>query len=244
MKSLPYSILLGCCLMTSSLSATAKTTQLNVHTSSAQPAHLTTRIEWAIYPKLQYNNQDLSDQDRAAILRVHADSTGQVTQVTVQESTGLKALDQLLIKATQQAKVKPYQKDGNILPVIGYQVFQLNLIEATEACNYAFDSRIWLAQNQSKKTTFNYQQQPVLEVSDDELQHFSRHIKFNFKVDAKGTVKSIKIKQGSGLYALDQKVVNALQHAQIENKRSAKTLWLYKARHFKDEIFFDLKACQ
>ena len=244
MKSLSYSLLLGCSLAASSVHVSAKTSQLEVHTSSAQPAHLTTRIEWASYPKLGYSNQDLANQDRAAILRVHSDTDGKVTKATVQESTGLKKLDQMLLQAVESATVKPYQDAEITRPVIGYQVFQLNLVDEQENCQYNFNSRVWQAQNNLEKTKFKYQVQPQLDVHSSELNDHSRKVQFNFKVDGQGDVKKARITQGSGVYALDQKVLAAVKTAKVSNKRSAKTLWLWKTKKFKDDIQFNLEQCQ
>ena len=99
--------------------------ELTIQKSSAQSAHLTTRIQWVDFPKPQYKNSDLNQQNRAAIIRVYADETGDVTKATVQETTGLKALDEKLVNAVLQAKVKPFMEDDTALAVIGYQVFNL-----------------------------------------------------------------------------------------------------------------------
>jgi hypothetical protein len=130
--------------------------ELTIQKSSAQSAHLTTRIQWVDFPKPQYKNSDLNQQNRAAIIRVYADETGDVTKATVQETTGLKALDEKLVNAVLQAKVKPFMEDDTALAVIGYQVFNLNLTpDDAEACNYSFDSKNWRAQQQQQKCLFN-----------------------------------------------------------------------------------------
>ena len=59
-----------------------------------------------------------------------------------------------------------------------------------------------------------------------------------------GDVKKVKVTQGSGIYALDQKVVQAVSNSQINVKRTASTLWMYKKSSFKDEITFDLNHCE
>jgi TonB family protein len=108
------------------------------------------------FPKPQYKNSDLNQQNRAAIIRVYADETGDVTKATVQETTGIKALDEKLVNAVLQAKVKPFMEDDTALAVIGYQVFNLNLTpDDAEACNYSFDSKNWRAQQQQQKCLFN-----------------------------------------------------------------------------------------
>ena len=222
-------------------SAEVKTQQLSPQKSAALPAHLTTRINWSQFPKPNYQNQDLNGQDRSAILRIYADETGQVTKAQVQESTGLKKLDEALIKAVYAAKVKPEQRQDVVLPVIGYQVFNLNYQEdGSEVCQYQFDSKAWQAQQKDKKVAFRYVSQPVLALSENELNAHDRRVAFKLKVNNKGQVKKVKITQGSGVYAVDQKVKTAAQSAQI---KVARKYWLYKPNTLKDEITFKLNAC-
>lgn len=56
-------------------------------------------------------------------MRVVADETGQITQATIQESTGLSKLDNMLINATKAALIQPFQVDDTAVPTIGYQAF-------------------------------------------------------------------------------------------------------------------------
>ncbi len=227
--------------LTLAYSAEVKTQQLSPQKSAALPAHLTTRINWSHFPKPNYQNQDLNGQDRSAILRIYADETGQVTKAQVQESTGLKKLDEALIKAVYAAKVKPEQRQDTLLPVIGYQVFNLNYQEdGSEVCQYQFDSKVWQAQQNAKKVAFRYVSQPVLALSENELNAHHRRVAFKLKVNNKGQVKKVKITQGSGVYAVDQKVKAAAQSAQV---KVARKYWLYKPNTLKDEITFKLNAC-
>lgn len=219
--------------------------ELTIQKSSAQSAHLTTRIQWLDFPKPQYKNSDLNQQNRAAIIRVYADETGDVTKATVQETTGLKALDEKLVNAVLQAKVKPFMEDDTALAVIGYQVFNLNLTaDDAEACNYTFDSKNWRAQQQQQKVPFQYQTQPKLALDSTQLNDHDRQIKFSFKADKHGNIKKPKITKGSGIYALDQQVLQAVANSKVSVKRTASTLWLYKKSKFKDAIEFDLNACR
>ena len=219
--------------------------ELTIQKSSAQSAHLTTRIQWVDFPKPQYKNSDLNQQNRAAIIRVYADETGDVTKATVQETTGLKALDEKLVNAVLQAKVKPFIEDDTALAVIGYQVFNLNLTpDDAEACNYSFDSKNWRAQQQQQKVPFQYQVQPKLALDSTQLNDHDRQIKFSFKADKHGNIKKPKISKGSGIYELDQQVLQAVANSKVSVKRTASTLWLYKKSKFKDAIEFDLNACR
>ena len=219
--------------------------ELTIQKSSAQSAHLTTRIQWVDFPKPQYKNSDLNQQNRAAIIRVYADETGDVTKATVQETTGLKALDEKLVNAVLQAKVKPFMEDDTALAVIGYQVFNLNLTpDDAEACSYSFDSKNWRAQQQQQKVPFQYQAQPTLALDSTQLNGHDRQIKFSFKADKHGNIKKPKIIKGSGIYALDQQVLQAVANSKVSVKRTASRLWLYKKSKFKDAIEFDLNACR
>ena len=218
--------------------------ELTIQKSSAQSAHLTTRIQWLDFPKPQYKNSDLNQQNRAAIIRVYADETGEVTKATVQETTGIKALDEKLVNAVLQAKVKPFMEDDTALAVIGYQVFNLNLTpDDAEACSYSFDSKNWRAQQQQQKVPFQYQAQPTLALDSTQLNGHDRQIKFSFKADKHGNIKKPKIIKGSGIYALDQQVLQAVANSKVSVKRTASTLWLYKKSKFKDAIEFDLESC-
>lgn len=219
--------------------------ELTIQKSSAQSAHLTTRIQWLDFPKPQYKNSDLNQQNRAAIIRVYADETGEVTKATVQETTGIKALDEKLVNAVLQAKVKPFMEDDTALAVIGYQVFNLNLTpDDAEACNYSFDSKNWRAQQQQQKVPFQYQVQPKLALDSTQLNDHDRQIKFSFKADKHGNIKKPKIIKGSGIYELDQQVLQAVANSKVSVKRTASRLWLYKKSKFKDAIEFDLNACR
>lgn len=219
--------------------------ELTIQKSSAQSAHLTTRIQWLDFPKPQYKNSDLNQQNRAAIIRVYADETGEVTKATVQETTGIKALDEKLVNAVLQAKVKPFMEDSTALAVIGYQVFNLNLTpDDAEACNYSFDSKNWRAQQQQQKVPFQYQVQPKLALDSTQLNNHDRQIKFSFKADKHGNIKKPKITKGSGIYELDQQVLQAVANSKVSVKRTASRLWLYKKSKFKDAIEFDLNACR
>lgn len=241
-----FSLLMGLSLNAAYSAEPKATKQLTVQKSAALPAHLTTRIQWTQFPRPHYKNEDLKEQNRSAIIRVYADEKGNVTKASVQESTGLNHLDNLLVQAVREARVKPHFENDTATPVIGYQTFSLNLGQDadTEVCNYDFESKNWLAQQHGKKTAFAYRAQPQLELDSDSLSGHNRTVKFTFKVNKHGDVKKVKVKQGSGIYDLDQKVVQAVSHSQIDVKRTASTLWMYKKASFKDEIKFNLNHCE
>ena len=137
-----------------------------------------------------------------------------------------------------------YLENGEAKAIIGYQAFNLRVKGNTPECDFNFDSKVWNAQSADKKTPFQYVSQPKLDLTSHELKQHDRKVKFNFKVDKHGQVKKVKIKQGSGIYVLDQKVVEALRNSQISVKRTASTLWIYKKSNFKDEIQFKVNGCK
>ena len=222
--------------------AKENSSQLATQRSSALPAHLTTRIEWRQFPKLSYQNEDLQGQNRAAILRIAADETGAITQVKVQESTGIKKLDEVLIKATEQAKIKPAHQDGNLVATVGYQTFNLDYKESdtTTDCIYHFDSKNWIRQHNGKSVPFQYIQQPTLNLSRDELKGKNRLVRFNFKVNQQGDITKVKIKKGSGIYALDAQVMQTISNAKVD---VPKRFWIFQKSNLSDEITFKLDAC-
>ncbi|MCX5466739.1 energy transducer TonB [Acinetobacter nematophilus] len=216
------------------------------------PLHLTTRIQWIKFPQIQYHTAELKTQDRSAIIRVSANSSGQVTDAEVQESTGITALDQKLIDAVEAAKVKPYSKNGKAVPIVGYQTFTLTIENAQDntqgqgqlsECHFTFNSKHWIKQTQDKSVAFHYMQQPQLSLDAVLLKNKDRTVKFKFKVDQQGKVKRVKLTQLSGVNAIDQQVIQAVEQTQVQVKRSYRTLWTFKPSSFNDEIQFKLKDC-
>jgi TonB family protein len=243
-KIICLSILL-CMGFTAAHSETKKISQLPVQQSVALSPHLTTRISWIEFPQPQYDSADLKSRDRAAVIRVEADETGKVTKASVQESTGLTHLDDILLSAVRNAKVKPYIEDETPVAIIGYQTFNLRLSHNDqESCDFTFQSENWIKQNSDKKTAFQYKIQPHIEISTNDLKGHDRTINFSLKVDKHGNVNKVDIRKGSGLYELDQSLVQAIMHTPLAVKRSASTLWIYKKSKFKDSIQFKLDECQ
>lgn len=230
---------------TAAHSETKKIHQLPVLETSALVPHLTTRISWSQFPQPKYNIEDLKSRDRSAVIRVEADETGTVTKTSVQESTGLTHLDNILLSAIRNAKVKPYIQDEIPVAVIGYQTFNLRLSHNDqESCDFTFQSENWIKQNSDKKTAFKYKIQPHIKISTDDLKGHDRTINFSLKVDKHGNVNKVDIRKGSGSYDLDQNLVQAVMHTPLEIKRTASTLWMYKKSKFKDSIQFKLDKCQ
>lgn len=227
-----------------------KSLKLDIQKSAAESAHLTTRLQWTKYPHPIYQTADLQDQDRVAIIRVYADTDGKITRAEVKETTGVGSLDQKLVDAVMKARVKPYIKNGEKKPTIGYQTFTLKLNQAEDSqtaknqCVYHFDSKIWLKQQDDKSVPFQYLTQPKLNVSRDELKYADRTVKFKFKVDKSGDVSHVKVTKHSGINDIDQRVVEAVEHSKVAVKRTYKTLWIYKKSTLNDQITFKVNECR
>lgn len=242
MKALSCSALILCFATTSTYSKEINITQLATQTVTAESAHLTTRIQWVKFPKIQFDDAELKSQDRYAIVRIKANESGQVIDAAVKESTGITKLDQMLLKAVYAAKTKPFQKNGNELSIIGYQTFSLKLNEdKAENCKLSFNSAIWQAQQQQQKTAFTYVQAPELSISANDLNGHDRTMKFTLKANKHGHVKQVKIKKGSGLYSLDQALKQALLETQVKVPRQ---YWIYKKSKLNDQIIFNVDMCK
>ena len=227
----------------SSLTYAEKVQKLPAQSIQVSEAHLTTRIEWQQFPRIEYTDEDLMDSPRSAVVRVRANDTGKITSAEIQDSTGLKRLDQMIIDAVKRSKVKPHVENDMAIPIIGYQVFNLKLTEDGQNCKYSFNSKQWQVQQQTKKTSFKYLSQPELDITTEDLKGFDRKVVFKIKTNHKGQIKSVKISKGSGLFTLDQKLVRGLKGSTISSSRKASTLWIYKPASFKDEIQFQKDAC-
>ncbi|SPL69261.1 TonB C-terminal domain-containing protein [Acinetobacter stercoris] len=226
-----------------------KPLKLTTQKISAEPAHLTTRLQWTKYPHPVYKIADLQDRDRVAIIRVYANEEGKITKAEVKETTGLGNLDQKLVDAVLAARIKPYKKNGIALSTIGYQTFTLKVDEAEDdlsqknKCTYHFDSKNWLKQHADKSVPFTYVNQPELNIDKDELKYADRTVKFKFKVDKNGEIKHVKLTKRSGINEIDQKVVTAVEQSQVGVKRTYKTLWIYKKSTLSDQITFKINEC-
>lgn len=243
MKKRIFYFALFASLSMTELAAKPTTAQLATQKSSAMATHLTTRLEWQRFPQIHYSLADLGGHDRAAILRINANDLGQVTQVKVQESTGIENLDRRLVEAVEQAKIKPFQQDGNATATIGYQVFNLNANNAnatSKNCQYQFDSKNWQAQQQGESTAFRYHQQPELMIEREALKGKDRFIRVAFKVNKQGQVVKTKIKKGSGIYSLDAQVMQAIANSQVDVPRK---FWVFRKSNLKDEIWFKFDHC-
>lgn len=221
-----------------------KSQKLPAQNIQVAAAHLTTRIEWQKFPQLDYNNEDLKDSPRAAVVKVQSDDQGQIHSAHIQDSTGIPALDNMLLKSVKAAHVKPHIQNGVSSPIIGYQVFNFKLTtDAQDLCQYPFDSKQWQIQQKAKKTHFKYLSQPMFTLNPDDLNARHRTVKFKIHSDKKQNIDQVKIIQSSGFNSIDQSLINGLKGTKIQTKRLASSLWLYKPNSFKDEIQFKADTC-
>lgn len=214
------------------------------------PQHLTTRIQWVKFPQVKFQTSELKGQERSAVIRIKANSSGKVTDADVQDSTGIKSLDQKLVEAVEAARVKPTVKNGKAISMVGYQTFTLSVENASDRvknnkqCTYTFNSENWMKQENDKSVPFHYSKQPQLALDENLLKFKNRVVKFKFKVNKQGDVTHVKLTKLSGVNALDQQVKSAIEKANVEVKRSYRTLWTYKPSTFNDEIQFKTNDCK
>ncbi len=98
----------------------------------------------------------------------------------------------------------------------------------------------WLAQKSENKTSFQYRTQPQISLNASDLKGHNRSVTFSFKVNKYGDVKKVKIKKGSGVYDLVQKVIQAISKTKVDVPRK---YWIYKKSNLKDEIQFKQDGC-
>lgn len=232
--------------------STDKLPKITVHATTVDqndPQHLTTRLQWVKFPQISYLAHELNNQDRSAIIRVQTDLSGNVVDAEVQEGTGIRALDQKLVQAVKQAKIKPFKKNGKAVAIVGYQTFSLNLENAEDRqqskskCTYHFNSENWIKQEKNKSVAFRYLKQPELSLEQNQLKYKDRVVKFRFKVNQQGEIQQVKLTKHSGVNAIDQQVVEAVEHSKVEVKRTYRNLWIYKPSNFSDEVHFNMKDC-
>ncbi|OTG84674.1 TonB family protein [Acinetobacter sp. ANC 4648] len=243
-----YLAVLMCLPMTATQSAPQQLPTITINAEDETP-HLTTRIQWVKFPQIHYQSADLVNQDRSAIVRVYADKTGKIINSDIQESTGIKILDQKLLNAIQNAELKPTTKEGKAVKLIGYQTFTLKLNDAVDKaaskqqCSYPFNSHNWLKQAKGKSVPFAYLQQPQLQIPEDLLKDKDRVVKFKFKINQLGEVTQVKLKKRSGVNTIDQQIIAAVEQSKVDAKRSYRTLWMYKKMTLNDKIELKINEC-
>lgn len=233
------------CLGASNAFSKDSTKVLSPQVLVAEPAHLTTRIEWAKFPHVQYQQEDLKEKDRQAIVRVKADDKGRVLEAKIQDSTGVAKLDQQLIKAVMAAKTKPFKKDGLNQTVVGYQSFsfRINASNPYKSCEVSAQSKNWTKQQNDQSLSFEYLKEPRIELAQDLLRNQNRVVKVKFKVNKLGNVQDVQLKKLSGVNAIDQAVLQHIRQQKVSLHRSIKTLWIYKKSTLTDEFSFKLQDC-
>lgn len=84
-------------------------------------------LSWARMPKFNYTNTDLEGRNRDISFKFEASEKGVITFAEIEESSGLKDLDQMLLEKFKKARVKPYRQNGVIYPIRSTQKFRIML---------------------------------------------------------------------------------------------------------------------
>ncbi|TCM66739.1 TonB family protein [Acinetobacter calcoaceticus] len=250
-KILPFTVLISCGLSFTSLAcaeqAAVNTQKPNTVESTNLAPHLATRLQWIKFPQPKYDVADLEQQDRSAIVRIHADAQGKVTQASIQESSGLKNLDLELINAVTVAQIKPFKKNGIAMSTVGYQTFSFKAQDVITAdqdtqqmCQYTLNSKTWQRQLKNKSVDFEYLEAPQLSLQLQPDAFKPHSIKVKFKVNAQGDVTQAKLKKGTGIPSVDQEIINTILKAQV---KVHKTLWLYKKSKLEDQLQLQAEQC-
>lgn len=120
--------LLACAPFSTAFSASTKTHQLPAQNIEVAPAHLTTRLNWSVFPKNRYMPMKTSSNVTARPLFVSQGmQKAQLPMQVLKKSTGVDQLDRILISAVKKAKVKPHLENGEAKAIIGYQAFNLRV---------------------------------------------------------------------------------------------------------------------
>lgn len=74
---------------------------------------------------IKYDERILQNQERILILTITVDPQGLPDKISIKQSSGIAALDQIVIKAAQKSRFKPYKVDGKAMSIIVDYPFQL-----------------------------------------------------------------------------------------------------------------------
>lgn len=212
------------------------------------------QIRWAKIPRPIFLAGDLEGKPRQVSAVIDADTTGQITNIKISQSSGLKDLDKIVIKAIQRARFKPYQENGVILPFRVTQSFKFeaddysltrkstrrNNSSAQKSCSYQFNSDVIKLQQKNQETPFSYIQTPPLSIRDSDLNGANRNVVFQFKLSRKNIISNIELVKSSGIDLIDQQVINAVSIARVEAPR--KFYQFFKIT-YQDQIEFKLSEC-
>ena len=84
-------------------------------------------VQWSRSPKPTYSNRDLQGETRTVVVLIEANEKGAITHAQITRSSGLPALDQMILRAVRSAKFKPYKENGVAYPIRAEQPFELTL---------------------------------------------------------------------------------------------------------------------
>ncbi|MFW1953887.1 cell envelope integrity protein TolA [Acinetobacter beijerinckii] len=84
-------------------------------------------LYWSKFPQVQINGQELEGQDRFVLVSIISNEKGDIIEAEILKSSGLSNLDEKVLNATKEAKLKPYFADGKYYPIKATLPFDLNL---------------------------------------------------------------------------------------------------------------------
>ena len=216
--------------------------QVNIGTSAG--------LSWSRPPRVRIMPGDLEGKPRNVIAAIEADTAGQITNVRIQQSSGLPDLDEMVIRAIKLARFRPYTENGVRYPVKVSQpfLFEANDYSSTQksrkpqpyVCRYIFKSENIKKQLAHQPVPFQYQQLPKLALAMPLLEGADREVRFAFKVARNAQISGIRISQSSGIAEIDQMVIGALQDARIDAPRH---FLQWGKLSFEDRIIFKLSDC-
>jgi protein TonB len=108
----------------------------NVLAEAAQPAaaelvkHLDvgdTGLQWQRQPQISIDASELRGAARSVLLLIEANEKGEISAVSVLQSSGIAFVDNKVMRAVRSAKLKPYLENGQAYAVKAKQFFSINL---------------------------------------------------------------------------------------------------------------------
>lgn len=232
------------------LFAETSNSQIPVKYKSLSAQQFSTGVGWSKQPRIRIHDSELQGQDRKMTVRISADTSGEITSTTIEESSGLRSLDQKVLKAIKIAKFRPYKENGVTYPFIASQPFYFALSSnqvakppqiEPELCTLNFNSKNWRAQNSKQATPFQYQAQPQsLTIKTALLGNSDKVVDFAFQLSQKNKLSDITLVRSSGVSEIDEQVLVAITNAQITAQRN---FWQWGNLKFQDQIVFWKSDC-
>ncbi|WP_298142131.1 hypothetical protein [uncultured Acinetobacter sp.] len=205
------------------------------------------QLEWLRAPKVRLKDGDLEGQPRKISVKIEADSSGAIKTVNIDQSSGLQALDAMIIEATQHARFKPYSQ-----PIYVIQKFEMmaNDYQSTTkskptapkiVSTCQFEVVGFTKQQQGQDLGFKYlSQPPKLEAQLYNVGSEDRSIEFDFSLNRHNKITSTRITKGSGYFNLDHRLVTQFAQVQLSAPRNFYQLQSFK---FSEKLKLNVDQC-